>query len=586
MFGKRNRNGGSDEGVILAIVMPALHDVALAGKPQIGQILRRNGSLSAQQLDAALDVQEHDGRTLGEILVSSGVSGSAVTAALAEQTDMVTIDLRTIQTVPEALALVPAATARRRNVLPIGFHDGVLDIAIGDPFDTALLDELAQIPVERINLVLADRQPLADLINLRYSDLDGVSGLVDAYADAGSFVEVQKRRIEVDEAAPVAQVLNKIVGQALRDRASDVHIEPLDVRLRVRFRIDGALNEVLSLPVEMGPPLISRLKILAEMNIVERRRPQDGQFTTNVDGRDLDVRVATTATIFGEKAVLRLLDKSRSMRTIQDLGMPEEAYKRYDEATRSPYGMVLVTGPTGSGKTTTLYATLRQLNKGESNIMTIEDPVEYVFPGVNQIEINAQADVTFATGLKSILRQDPDIILVGEVRDQETARIAIQSALTGHLVLSSLHAIDCTSSLFRLLDMGIEPFLVTSAVTGVVAQRLVRKVCSNCAEPHQLDASELAFYKSFDGPADATFMKGKGCTFCSNTGYRERVGVYEVMSITEELRQAVVAGASPPDIRDLAMKLGMRSLRSEALDLVAAGVTTIPEVLRTVHMTA
>ncbi len=585
MFGKRNRSDESEE-TIPAIVQPALLDVALAGKPQMGEILRRNGSLSSQQLTAALDQQDRDGRTLGEILTSSGVPASAITAALAEQTDMEIIDLRTVETEPAALALIPAGLARRRNVLPLGIHDGVLDIAIADPFDTKLLDDLARIRVERINLVLADRQPLADLINLRYSDLDSVGGLVDAYADAGSFVEVQKRRIEVDEAAPVAQVLNKIVGQALRDRASDVHIEPLDVRLRVRFRIDGALNEVLSLPPEMAAPLISRLKILAEMNIVERRRPQDGQFTTNVDGRELDVRVATTATIFGEKAVLRLLDKSRSMRTITDLGMPQEAYKRYDEATRAPYGMVLVTGPTGSGKTTTLYATLRQLNSGETNIMTIEDPVEYVFPGVNQIEINAQADVTFATGLKSILRQDPDIILVGEVRDQETARIAIQSALTGHLVLSSLHAIDCTSSLFRLLDMGIEPFLVTSAVTGIVAQRLVRKVCSNCAEPHKLDATEAAFYKTFDGPANGTFMKGKGCTFCGGTGYRERVGVYEVMSITEELRQAIVAGASPPDVRDLATKLGMRSLRSEALDLVAAGVTTIPEVLRTVHMTA
>jgi type IV pilus assembly protein PilB len=568
------------------IISPPVLDSPPAGMAKLGEILMRAGQVSTDQLSSALAVQETDSRQLGAILVSQGVPASAVVTALSEQSDFAIIDLRSTELQPEALALVSAGIARRHSLLPVGFANGVLSIAISDPFDSDLLTELTKIQVPRIDLCLADRDTLRDLINLRYSDLDTVDTFVAEYTDAKPLQAAQTRRIEVDEAAPVAQVLNKIVGQALRDRASDVHIEPLDDRLRVRFRIDGALNEVLSLPSAMGSPLVSRLKILAEMNIVERRRPQDGQFTTSVDGRDLDVRVSTTATIFGEKAVLRLLDKSRSMRTITDLGMPHEAYVRYEEAIKSPYGMVLVTGPTGSGKTTTLYASLRQLNRGEINIMTIEDPVEYVFSGVNQIEINAQADVTFATGLKSILRQDPDIILVGEVRDQETARIAIQSALTGHLVLSSLHAVDCTSSLFRLLDMGIEPFLVTSAVTGIVAQRLVRKVCASCAEPYTPDAGELAFYNNFDGPAHPTFMAGKGCTFCSNTGYRERVGVYEVMTINDELRQALIAGAPPRDIRELAEKVGMRSLRTEALDLVGQGITTVAEVLRTVHMTA
>lgn len=572
--------------LVVAVVEPRLLDVAAAGSSPIGEIFRRHGTVTAKQLDSALQTQEVEGKLLGDILLAKGVPAAAVTRALAEQSGLTTIDLRTVDPQPEALALVPAGLARRRGVLPLSSSDGTLQVAISDPFDAELVIELEQLPVARVNLVLAEREALVDLINLRYSELDSVGTLVTAYADTAPSSDGPRRRIQVDEAAPVAQVLSKIVSQALRDRASDVHIEPLDDRLRVRFRIDGALNEVLTLPAEMGAPLVSRIKILAEMNIVERRRPQDGQFATTVDGRDLDVRVATTATIFGEKAVLRLLDKSRSMRTITDLGMPTEAYARYEAATRAPYGMVLVTGPTGSGKTTTLYATLRQLNRGEINIMTIEDPVEYVFPGVNQIEINNQADVTFATGLKSILRQDPDVILVGEVRDQETARIAIQSALTGHMVLSSLHAVDCTSSLFRLLDMGIEPFLVTSAITGIVAQRLVRKVCNSCAAPYAPTASELAFYKQFEGPASPVFMAGTGCTFCSNTGYRERVGVYEVMNLNEEIRQAVIAGVSPRDVRDLAIKTGMRSLRSEALDLIAHGVTTVAEVLRTVHMTS
>ena len=390
----------------------------------------------------------------------------------------------------------------------------------------------------------------------------------------------RSRKPSSTRTAPIVQVVNKIITQALRDRASDVHIEPAEDTVFVRFRIDGALKEVVELPGEMGPALASRMKIMAGMNIVERRRPQDGQFEMNIDGRDLDVRVSTTLTIMGEKVVLRLLDRTRSLYRLSDLGMPADSGELYSRVISSPFGMVIVGGPTGSGKTTTLYATLSEINRRDINVMTIEDPVEYIFPKVNQIQISDQAGMTFATGLKSILRQDPDVILVGEVRDAETARIAVQSALTGHRVFSSVHAIDAIAALYRLLDMGIEPYLIASAIRGVVAQRLVRRICTSCAVDYEPSVSETALYQKLGGHEKRRWLMGEGCQFCSDTGYFDRVGVYEVLSITDELRQFVVDGRPPRATRDLAIEQGMRTLSSEAVRLVESDVTTMDEVIK------
>ena len=323
------------------------------------------------------------------------------------------------------------------------------------------------------------------------------------------------------DSAPVVQVVNLLITQALRDRASDVHVEPMGDTVRVRFRIDGVLHEVVSLPGSMGGAMVSRLKVLAGMNIVERRRPQDGQIAMTVDGRAIDIRVATTGTIAGEKVVLRLLDKSRPMYQLTDLGLPDKTLDELTAMVRSPFGMVICAGPTGSGKTTSLYATLSALNSAERNIMTIEDPVEYRLPGINQIQINEQAGVTFASGLKSILRQDPDVILVGEIRDTETARIAVQSALTGHFVASSLHATDAVAALLRLLDMEIEPFVVSSSVIAVLSQRLVRRICDQCRRPYLPVADELEFFREAGGTEPPNgFWHGEGCMFCANTGYQ------------------------------------------------------------------
>jgi type IV pilus assembly protein PilB len=383
--------------------------------------------------------------------------------------------------------------------------------------------------------------------------------------------------------APVVQVVNRILTQALRDRASDVHIEPQDNMVRVRYRIDGALKDVLSLPGAIGLGLVSRIKIMAGMNIVERRRPQDGQLTTDIDGKDVDVRVATVSTIWGEKCVMRILDKTRSVLRLGELGMPADTHETFSRMVRAPFGMVLCAGPTGSGKTTTLYATLTEINEPTRNIMTIEDPVEYVFSSINQIQTNEQAGSTFATGLRSILRQDPDVILVGEIRDVDTARVAVQSALTGHLVLSSLHATDSVSALHRFLDMGIESFLIASSVLAVVGQRLVRRICRSCMTRYTPSDEERAFYEESGGPDKSVFYRGEGCNFCTGTGYQDRIGVYEILPITPEIKRLVVGWATQEELRRLAQRQGMRTLREEAIGLVVRDVTTVSEVIRSIY---
>jgi type IV pilus assembly protein PilB len=416
--------------------------------------------------------------------------------------------------------------------------------------------------------------------------LDPITGLVEQFRVAESSRQVADTAGQDTTAvsAPVVQIVTLLIGQAVRDRASDVHIEPTEDSVRVRFRIDGALTETAALPAAMGPALVSRLKIMAGMNIVERRRAQDGQIATEVDGQPVDVRVSTVATIWGEKAVLRLLDRSRTLYRLGELGMASDVHERFSRLVRAPYGMVICAGPTGSGKTTTLYATLSEISDSERNVMTIEDPVEYVFPAINQIQINEQAGLTFADGLRSIMRQDPDIILVGEIRDVETARIAVQSALTGHLVMTSLHATDAASALQRFVDMGVEPFLLASTVLGVVSQRLVRRICPHCRVRANPSAEELAFFRASGGGDKDVFWRGEGCGACANTGYHQRVGVFEVLHMTDAVRHALLRSTELDPLRAAAEADGMRTLRAEGIRLVTQDVTTIPEMMRSIYM--
>lgn len=555
-------------------------------KVLIGELLEQRQLVDAAAIARMVASQVGTGRRLGSLLVEHLlITEEDLATALSVQLGIPELDVRQIIPSEDALVLLNESIARNLQIIPVSLDAGSLDVLCADPLDERVPGVLRALNVDVVRVFLAPPSQVRDAINSAYKALSGINEFVDGYtsdnagADRAKAAPLDLGGID----SPVVEVVNRLVAQALRDRASDIHLEPKPDQLRVRFRIDGSLNEVISLPAGMGPAIISRLKIMADMNIVEKRRPQDGQFQAVVDGRELDVRVSTTATIFGEKAVLRLLDKSKSTFSLTELGMPKAARERYDAIVNSPYGMMIVAGPTGSGKTTTLYATLSQLARPELNVMTIEDPVEYVFTDINQIEINTQADITFATGLRSILRQDPDIILVGEIRDAETARIAVQSALTGHLVLSSIHATDAASALYRLLDMGIERFLVSSALTGVVAQRLVRRMCTSCKAPYSPPAHELAYYKDSGGPPKRVFSAGVGCSYCAETGFRGRVGVYEILQVDDEVRYALVNGAGPQEIRELTSKLGMRSLREEAARLIATDVTTIAEVMRTIY---
>jgi type IV pilus assembly protein PilB len=554
-------------------------------KRLLGEILLEREHLTPAQLSDALFQQRVSGKRLGALLVELGVVDErALADALAEHFSLSVVDLRRQAPEVAALAKLTESSARSLSALPLRIDEAELEVAVADPSEQ-LAKDLTKAAGMRVRLVVASASDIARAIDRNYKALADVSRHVSAFSQVDDRRRADRRTAAtVNQDAPVVQVVSLVVTQALRDRASDIHIESSDSRVRVRFRIDGVLHEVLSLPVEMGPAIASRIKVLAGMNIVERRRPQDGQLTMDVDGRSIDIRVATSGTVTGEKVVMRLLDKSKPLFRIDQLGMTAETQVKYASLVSAPYGMVVCAGPTGCGKTTSLYATLSELDSAERNIMTIEDPVEYRFPTINQIQINEQAGVSFAAGLKAILRQDPDIVLVGEVRDPETARIAVQSALTGHFVLSSLHATDSTSALHRFLDMQIEPFLIASAVSGVLSQRLVRRICDQCRRPYQPTVEELRFYEESGGLTPIKgFFRGEGCTFCAQTGYSDRIGVYELMVMTSEMRQLIVERPSHQAIRDLAIAQGTTTLRTEAARMIGDGVTTIAEIVRSIY---
>jgi type IV pilus assembly protein PilB len=553
---------------------------------RLGELLLESELVTTSRLEEALLQQSASGKRLGELLVELGaIDDFDLARVLSGRLGLPLADLR--KDVPEegAIALISESLARAHVAIPVRISDAGLQMAMADPQDDIATKELADAAGMPVIRMIAPPSDIRRAIDKSYRALAGVGRHVDAFlaAEAISARAVEESDTAAD--APVVQVVNLIVQQGARDRASDIHIEPQESRVRVRYRIDGALHDVLALPPNMGPSVISRIKVLAGMDIVERRKPQDGQLAIDVDGRPLDIRVATTTTIWGEKCVMRLLDKNRQLLRLDDLGMPEETHNRFSRLIRSPFGMVICAGPTGSGKTTTLYAALTEINNSERNIMTVEDPVEYVLPSINQIQIQDQAGVTFAGGLRGILRQDPDIILVGEMRDVETARIGIQSALTGHLVLTSLHGTDSAGALERFLDLGIEPFLVASSVIGVVGQRLVRRICRSCAVTYRPSDEEIDFYLRLGGTPKDEFLRGEGCNFCFQTGFEDRIGVYELLVITEPMRQLIARKARHDEIQELAVAEGMRTLRDAGIQLVVNDITTISEVLRHIYAT-
>ena len=591
------QNGSSSEAdasanglsTAVAVAEPEQRPRPVSSEP-FGSLLVRRGLVSEADVAQALVVQAESGKRIGETLVAMGaLNPRELTLFLADLLHMPVVDLRRHNPEPDALALIPEDIVREHMAVPVTLDDDGLQVAVSDQPSVGVRALLTQSNDHPIRFVLAPESDIQWAIDSSYRAIGGVDRLVEAFEAVegtrkkSSTTDTTDATEVVADDAPVVQVVTRILTQAKRDRASDVHIEPSQDVVRVRFRIDGALKEVLMLPAAMGVGLVSRIKIMAGMNIVERRRPQDGQLTTKVDGKDTDVRVSTAATIWGEKCVMRILDKNKSVLRLQDLGMPTDTHETFSHLVKAPFGMVLCAGPTGSGKTTTLYATLTEVADPTRNVMTIEDPVEYIFPSINQIQTNEQAGLTFATGLKSILRQDPDVILVGEIRDVETARIAVQSALTGHLVLSSLHSTDSVSALHRFLDMGIESFLIASSVLAIVGQRLVRRICPSCKTSYTPTQEEMTFYEEGGGSPKHDFYYGTGCNFCGGTGYQDRIGVYELLQMTPEIKRLIVGWATQDELRRLAQKQGMRTLREEAVSLVEQDVTTIAEVIRSIY---
>jgi general secretion pathway protein E len=469
--------------------------------------------------------------------------------------------------------------ARRYNAIPVSVKGKTLEVAMADPTDILALEAFSIQSKMRIKPVGAPPREVREAIDFNYKAYGEIERQISSINYSGSQTE---EKYDIDSAidAPLARALNLIIDEAIKARASDIHIEPQEERVRARYRIDGTLHDVMTLPLDIHSALISRIKIMSNLNIADHFRAQDGQFNTKTTGRDIDVRVAISPTVHGEMAVLRLLDKTTATLSLSELGMLPESLEKYNKLLKVPYGMILLSGPTGAGKTTTLYASVNSLDRQSRKIITIEDPAEYRFDDINQIQVNNQAGITFASGLRSILRLDPDVILVGEIRDAETANIAVQAALTGHLMLSSIHANDTIGVLFRLIDLGVEPYLISSAMIGVVAQRMVRRICPDCVQTVEAPVVEQIAYEREIGVKRKMFPYGAGCKTCAYTGYRGRTVIMELLHMTDNIRRMLVKGASIADLRDQAIKEGMVPMIRDGMLKVQADITTPSEVLR------
>ncbi|MGH9340688.1 MAG: type IV-A pilus assembly ATPase PilB [Acidobacteriota bacterium] len=564
---------------------------------RLGDLLIRQNILSLDQLNTALKYQREHGGRLGSILIHLGyASDDAIATALSEQYEVPSINLAHMEIEQEVTRLIPIETAIRYQVLPLKKIGTTLTVAITDPTNVLALDEIKFMTGYRVEPVVAAEGAIREAIERVYGSeqtlaLKRVYDQLAAEAEYELEVPSEEQELNLTELqkstseAPIIKLVNIILAEAIRQGASDIHIEPYERELRVRYRIDGVLYKIMNPPIKFRDAMISRVKILSALDISERRLPQDGRIKIkiNQNGRrkEIDFRVSSLPTLFGEKLVLRILDREKLPLDLTQLGFEPESLKKFDQAIHKPYGMVLVTGPTGSGKTSTLYTSLNKLNTPEVNIMTAEDPVEFNFPGINQLQTKDHVGLSFAAALRSFLRQDPNIILVGEIRDPETAEIAVKAALTGHLVLSTLHTNDAPSSINRLLNMGIEPFLVANSVHLVCAQRLVRKICPECREKVETPVEALVQigFPSSIAKNLATYH-GAGCQKCKNTGYRGRLGLYEVMEITPTIQNMILTGANTNQIREQAKEDGMITLRESGLEKIRAGVSTIDEVLR------
>ena len=553
----------------------------------LGELLIEAGLITPEQLAEAVELQKQTKERLGRVLIGMGIgSEKAIAGAIAQQLVLEFVDLDDFVPEEEALLALPEHLARRHQLIPLQVVNGKLKLGMVDPLDVIALDDVRRQTGYELEPVVISHDGFSRILT-QYPALDeGVKAMIqEIKTQSDEEMGLDSLRKLVDE-APVVRLVNSIILQAIRQRASDIHIEAQEQRVRVRARIDGTLYNVMTPPKHIQNAIISRVKIMADMDIAERRLPQDGRIQLKVENRDIDLRVSTIPTVFGEKVVMRILDKSHTVVGIEKIGLLADNRTRFESMITKPHGIILLTGPTGSGKTTTLYTILNKLNSTETNIITVEDPVEYQMAGINQVQVNPKAGLTFANGLRSFLRQDPDIIMVGEIRDEETARIAIHAALTGHLVLSTLHTNDAPGAVTRLVDMGIEPFLVASSVIGVIAQRLVRVLCDRCKQTYtpqpevlaRLGASMIAV----DGQVPV--YRPVGCEHCNKIGYKGRLGIFEIMVCDDAVKTLITKEAPVTEIKEAAIRAGMWTLAEDGLEKVILGLTSPEEVLDVVYV--
>jgi type IV pilus assembly protein PilB len=559
-----------------------------ASRKTLGEFLIDNKTVSLSQLQTAHIEADKTGEPLGTVLVRLGmIPADKVLDYFVNYCRIPRADLKKID--PQVIGLLPEISVRRYHLIPVAIHDHKLTVAMADPLNVIVIDELRFRTGLEVEIAVAPEEEIKLAINQHYGVSSSISDIlksVDVKSVSVSEEEPELGKLQsLAEEAPIIKLVNTFITQAFHDRASDLHIEPDENILRIRNRIDGVLYDVAALPKYLQPAVVSRAKIMADLNIAVKRAPQDGRFQINIEGAPIDVRVSTLPTIYGENVVLRLLDARSVLLGLDELGFTAADLGRFRELLKYPYGIILVTGPTGCGKTTTLYSALNTLNSPHKNIMTVEDPVEYRLFGIRQTQVNPKGGLTFASGLRSILRQDPDIIMVGEIRDLETAQIAVQAALTGHLVLSTLHTNDASSAITRLIDMGVEPFLVSSAIIGIVAQRLVRTICKECKAPLDLAPEIQAAIEPELRGRPVTFYAGKGCHACKEIGYRGRIGIFELVQFNEQLKELVLTKASASALKKAAQESGMKTLRENGITKAIEGATSLDEILQVTEVT-
>lgn len=560
-----------------------------AMKKKLGDLLLESGKITEMQLEAALKKQRITGKRLGELLIEQQIiSEHDILSVLEIQLGIPRVFIDFINVEDEAVKSISQGLASKYNLIPVTIHDNKLNVVMSDPLNLFAIDDVQISSGYEVEPLIASSEEIRKAIAKYYS-----GQFVQKAADDLTKEQVSKRIVSqeaedstaFDEVknAPVVRLIDSIITNAVTASASDIHIEPFEKYVKVRYRIDGELHEVLRSPKETLAALITRIKILANLNIAEKRLPQDGRIFTEVNNKYIDLRVSILPTVNGEKAVIRVLNRDSFLLSKEQLGMGKEDLTKLESIMSRPYGIILVTGPTGSGKTTTLYTILSHINTEDKNIITVEDPVEFLLEGVNQVNVNLKAGLDFASGLRSILRQDPDIVMIGEIRDGETAEIGIRAAITGHVVLSTIHTNDAPSSVIRLIDMGIEPYLIATSLTGVVAQRLVRRVCTNCVEEYEASEYEKKLME-IDLKKPIKISKGKGCPYCNNTGYKGRIGIYEIMELNRNHRDFIIQQHNIDSFRDLCIKNGMKTLKQACVEKVLSGITTMEELMRVTYL--